>query len=351
MTASKLRIGLVGLDHWYTALSLAQQLARHERWELAGIADPDIDHAREAARRAGVPDLAGDDPTRLLEDDSIDVIASFISVDRNPEICVAAADRGKHLLSIKPLARTLDEATAIVDAVRRNGVRFLPAESRSRLSPQSQQLREWFGEGRLGRLLTASFSLWASLPKGWPDASDPGWFADPGRTPGGGWIDHSIYSIDLLRWLLGEEVASVAGVVANLKYPDLPVEDYGSATVVFEGGTIATIEDTWHGPPGVFRTAVSLVGSKGAVQLDSVNGKLSAAGDFPPFTSWVQTAAPAAHAEGLDHLAAVVSSEEEPIATVDDAWRNLAACLAFYEAAASGQAVRPAALTTTGEVR
>lgn len=344
MRDSNVRIGVIGLDHWYSAISFAEQVAGGEGTELAGVADANLGRARQVAERAGVPGLATADLQALIDDPSVDAIASFISVDRNPEICIAAARQGKHLLSIKPVALTLEAASAVRAAVCGAGVAFLPAESRSRLSPHNQQLKAWLEEGRFGRIMTAFFSLWSRLPRGWPDDGDPGWFADPARTPGGGWIDHSIYQIDQLRWLLGEEVVSVAGEKANYKYPDLGLEDYGIATVRFEGGAIATIEDTWHAPLGSFRTASSLVGTEGALLLDSTTGKATVSGKFPPFTGWVQIPPPAAHVDGVDHFAALVRGEAEPVATIDDAWRNLAACLAFYEAAGTGRAVAPARL-------
>lgn len=348
MSGSTVRIGVVGLDHWYTALTLIERIAAHPGAELAGVADDDAAHADQAARRAGRPELATTDVRRLLEDESVDVIASFISTDRNPAVCVAAAEHGKHLLSIKPLAMTLEDADRIAAAVHENGVHFLPAESRGRLSAQSQTLKRWVDEGRFGRLLTASFSLWAGLPQRWPGDSDPGWFADPSRTPGGAWIDHSIYSLDHLRWLLGEEVASIGGTVATLTHPGLPVEDYGIATVTFEGGAVATIEDTWHRPGAAFRTATTLVGTEGALAQDSIGGWRALAGVFPAFDGWVQVRPDAGQSDGLDHLVALCHGEAEPIATVEDAKRNLAACLAFYEAASTGATRSPATPQATG---
>lgn len=339
--SSKLRIGIVGLDHWYTANTLATRIAAHENCELAGVADENESHAVEVATGAGHPEVATSDLRRLLEDESIDVIASFISSDRNPAVCISAAGNGKHLLSIKPLATTLNDADQIVAAVQSHGVKFLPSESRGRLSPHNQTLKSWFTEGRFGKLITASFSLWSTLPMRWPGDHNPGWFADPARSPGGAWIDHSIYSLDLLRWLTGEEVKSVSGTVANLKFTDIPVEDYGIATMVLDGGAIATVEDTWHRPGDAFRTAVTMVGTEGALLQDSTTGKLTLAGSFPPFDGWINVTPQAAHTDGLDHLVAIVRDEAEPVATVEDARRNLAVCLAFYEAARKGVTLHP----------
>ena len=340
MSTSPVRIGIVGLDHWYWAFSFAGAAVTSQDVELVAIADADAGRAKDAADRFGVG-RATARAQELIEDPQIDAIASFISVDQNPAICVQAARAGKHIFSVKPLARTLAEATEILDAVRAAGVLFLPAESANRLAAQPQQIKQWIGEGRLGRVISASYSQHAGLPQRWPGDADSGWFLDPARTPGGGWIDHSIYHIDLLRWLLGDEVAEVSGRAAKLKYPDLPVEDYGDALLLFRGGAVARIEDTWLAPPCGGRSSMSLVGTEGAVAWDGLSGRLSVAGEFPPFEGWVHTAPKGMHEGGLDHLVALARGEAEPVASVEDAWRNLAACLAFYEAAEAGRAVAP----------
>ncbi len=338
---SSLRIALVGLDHWYSALPFVDTVAAHPDTTLVGIADADLDRARQVARRGGVERVTAS-PKELIEDEAVDVIVSFISVDQNPSVCIAAARHGKHILSIKPLARTMEEATEILTAVRESGVVFLPAESRGRLAEQNTRIREWVTEGRLGELLTAHFSLWAGLPQRWEGDSDPGWFIDAQRAPGGGWIDHSIYHIDLLRWLLNDEVREISGRAANLKYPDLSVEDYGIATLQFGNGLIATLEDTWLAAPGAGRSQMSLVGTKGALAFDSLTGRFSVTGNFQPFKSWVHTSPAATHTDGLDHLIASIRGEVPVIGTVEDAWRNLSVCRAFYAAAASGCGVAPA---------
>jgi len=343
MASSPVRIALVGLDHWYTALPLVDSLATREDATLVAICDANVARARGVARRAGVGRITTR-PAELLDDPSIDAIASLISVDQNPGVCSAAARRGKHILSVKPLARTLPEATEILTAVRAAGVVFLPSESRGRLAGYYRQLKGWINEGRFGRILTARFTLWAGLPHSWHDDPDPGWFVDAGRAPGGGWIDHSIYHIDTLRWLLGTEVARASGRIGNLKYPDLPVEDYGSSTVEFADGALAMLEDTWLAAPGASRATMELVGAEGTIAYDSLTGHMSVAGPFPPFAGWVHTAPQAMHDDGLDHFLACIRGEQRPIATVEDAWRNLAACRAFYDAVTSGHAVAPAGL-------
>jgi len=335
-----IRVALVGLDHWYTAIALAEAISARDDVALAGIADAEPDRAGEVAQRSGC-DRVEQQWRALVEDPDIDAVASFISTEQNPDVCVAAAEAGKHLLSIKPLARNLEEATRVVAAVRRAGVHFLPAESRHRLSDLSTTLKLWLTEGRLGELVSASFSLWAGLPQRWPGDIDPGWFADPARAPGGAWIDHAIYQLDLLRFLLDDEVASVSGRVANLRDVHLPVEDWGVATVACAGGTQAILEDTWTSPQGRFQQSTTLVCSKGGIRLDGIRNSMQVLGGFPPFSGWVETEPLQRRSDGIDHWLALIRGEAKPVATVDDAWRNLAACSAFYEAARSGRTVTP----------
>src|SRR5882757_1625457 len=192
------RFAVVGLDHWYSAVPLAESLAARSDTELVAISDSSIDRAKEVAAPFGDIRVT-DSGQELIDDPSIDAIASFVSVDANPAVCVAAAAAGKHILSVKPLARTIEEADRIVTAVKAAGVVFLPAESRGREAAQNQQLRQWIGDGKFGDITSATFLLsGGGLPSGWPGDKDPGWFTDPERAPGGGWIDHSIYQIDLM---------------------------------------------------------------------------------------------------------------------------------------------------------
>lgn len=122
MTQKKLRFAAIGLDHWYTAIDLAKTMMEDPRVELVGIADASEDRAREVAEQIGLTEYTSD-LQKYINDDSIDAIGSFITVDRSPQIVIAAAEAGKHIVSIKPFANTLEEGTAIVDAVRKAGVK------------------------------------------------------------------------------------------------------------------------------------------------------------------------------------------------------------------------------------
>lgn len=338
MTEKKLRIAIIGLDHWYTAIDLAEKLMVHPGAELVGIADTSEDRAREVAEKIGLDEYTSD-LMKYINDDSVDAIGSFITIDRNPEIVIAAAEAGKHIASIKPFAKTLEEGTAIVEAVRKAGVTFVPAETYLRSSGLHSHVKELIDAGKLGKVVSGNFTLTSSLPQNWPGApADGGWWVDPAKVPGGGWIDHAIYKVDRLRWFLGEKAVRVTGRTANLVHQGLGVEDYGHAVIEFENGGMFTIEDTWSAPAGSWRNTSVIVGTEALISLDTLSPDLSSYN--LDGEGWSSQPAPADDPDFatvlVDHL---TGAAETPLGNEADAWDNLAVCLAFYEAAATGTTV------------
>lgn len=327
------RIGLVGLDHWYNAIPIAEGIGRVQDARLVVIADEDAARAAEVASRCGGVQVERD-WRAVVENPAVDVIVSMVSLDANPQICAAAAEAGKHVISNKPIARTLAEASAVVRSVAASGVHLLPGESRPRLGRRLGEMKRWAASEGVGRLCHVSASTWVSLPQRWPDDPEPGWFVDPHRTVGGAWIEHAIYQVDAFRWCLGDEVTSVSGTTARLLHPNVDAEDYGVGVMTFGTGLVATLENTWTAPAGYSQSSWRLVASEGMFELNGVIDRQVVIARSPAGeASRCETSHLSAHSEELtiQHLVAVIRGEEDPVATVEDAWSNLAACLAFYD--------------------
>lgn len=329
---TKLRLGLAGLDHWYAALAFADAALASDDVDLVVVADDDQVRAAEVAARHGVRVAAT--PEDVATDDGVDAVLSFVANDRNPAICIAAAEAGKHIVSVKPVARTLEEAETVAGAVRDAGVVFVPGETLFRFTGWYRFVEEWARGGGLGEPLSAYFWVWCGLPQKWAGADEPGWFTDPARATGGAWIDHGIYALDVLRSLFHHDVAGVDGFIANLKFPELEVEDHGVATVRFAGGSVATVESSWDAPRGIpFELGLQLFGTEGAAALDSRSGRVAVIG--PDGADWRTGSFDGDGSEAgcLAHLVRSVRDEQPPIATVGDAVANLAAALSFYDTA------------------
>lgn len=332
----KLRAGIVGLEHWYAGLGAMQVLSADDRVELVVVAHSRLDLAGDAIAQAGAE--ATDDYASVAARDDLDLIVTACPTVRNAALCTTAARSGKHILSVKPYAMNLAEAAALRDVVHESGVQFMTFDALYRLDPATISYREWVTSGRLGQPISAFCMLRSALPTQlWPGVHGETWWLDDTQVWGGGWADHAIYLIDRLRFVMDSEPIRVSGEISKLKHPDQPFEDFGVANVVFDNGCVATIEVTWtvdaHGGVRAFH----LVGAKGQI----INEPSVAPGKL--FTSDEQSNGLVGHdlAEQstsdtiLTRAVDCILGEAEPVATIDDSYANLRACLAFYEAAAN----------------
>ncbi len=338
MASSKLSVSLVGLDHWYAALGLAEAASVSADVELVAVADSDLSRAQEVAAKYGFAEAS--DRLEEAAGGHVDLVISMVSTDRNPAVCIAAARAGNHLIAVKPMARTVAEAADIAAAVSEAGIHFLPGEALFRFTNWFEGLERWVAGGGLGDPLSAYSWFWAPMPNRWHDDADPGWFVDPERAAGGGWIDHAIYSVDMLRTLWAREPVRVACTLQNLQHPSLQVEDHGSAAVEFAGGANATIEASWCAPAAVgFEFGLQMLGTAGAAAVDSRSGRLLTVQNDGG--GWQETKfdGQGPETQFLAHVVRVIQGLEEPVASIGDGMRNLAAALAGGTAAKIGSPV------------
>jgi len=328
---TKIGVGFAAIDHWYAAFPTIQNALANERTQVVAIAHTDPARLADAASTAG--DVATADNWReVVERNDVQIVVNLASSELIAEISIAAAEAGKHILSGKPMAMTLTQADAIVKAVRSSGVLFMALDGSGRLSEPNRSFKRWIEEGRIGTPLTATMSLLGGLPMPWRNQREGySWWVDPQRAPGGAWIDHAIYQIDTLRYLFGGEVVRISGEMGNLVHKDLGLEDWGRALLRFEGGQIATVEDTWASPPSGGGVLTEIVGTKGVIHIDPRMRKLLLLGIEGE--SWVERdLPPRGPFTVIDHLLECLEEGKDPISPVENNRTNLAVCLAFYEA-------------------
>ena len=80
-------------------------------------------------------------------------------------------------------------------------------------------------------------------------------------------MNQCIHGIDLLRWMMGNEVDTVYGVTRQQQHDYLEAEDVGMAVVTFKNGAVATIEGTTNVYPQNLEETLYLFGEKGTVKI------------------------------------------------------------------------------------
>ena len=181
---------------------------------------------------------------------------------RHAEQGIAAAQRGLHVLTEKPIDIATKRADALIDATNRAGVK-LAVIFQDRLKPNIRALKQWLDSGCLGKsLLIDARVKWYRPPDYFGTSKWRGTFALDG---GGALINQAIHTVDLLLWLFGDVVRVQARTATLLQ--KIEAEDTAMATLEFAGGAVGTLLATTAAYPGYARR-IEITGTEGTVILE-----------------------------------------------------------------------------------
>ncbi len=328
-------VGVIGLEHWYTAFAVMADAVKRRGVRLVGIADASEKRLSEVT--ASYPsDYATTDSRRVVEDSGVDLICSQVNTRENVSVVRAALKAGKHVACVKPMARTLRQADALIELAERQGCLLWSFDQLGRIQA-SGRLKSVIQRGGIGQPISVSQTMWAGLPMPWPGTTGPSWWTDPELVPFGAWADHAIYSIDMLRALFEAEVECVHGEVANKRYPELGVEDYGSATLCFDNGVVAVLEHAWVA--GTYHANwTKIVGTDGVIHMEP--GAFGHAAALAT-RNGVKPIKPSARRGGaLDPVLKLLREGETGPSPARESRTNLAIALAVYRSARTGRCVK-----------
>ncbi len=209
---------------------------------VAAALSSDPGRARAAARRIGVPaERAYGSGTELIDreaarDDGADVVAIMTPNDTHREYCLAALERGFDVICDKPLANSLDDALAVVRAVRETEKVFALTHNYTGY-PMVRQARAMVAAGQLGEIRLVQ----VEYVQGGNAAADAGsdgvrWRFDPARS-GPSLIlgDIGTHAHHLVCYVAGVELQAVAADVGAI-VPGRQIHDYAGVLLRFAGG-------------------------------------------------------------------------------------------------------------------
>ena len=163
MTRGPLRVGLAGLGA--AAGQVMPALEDLERVRLGAVADLRPDRVAQFSREYDVPGFSG--VAEMCASGSVDAIWVATPNELHAEHTVIAAQHGKHVICEKPMAITLAEADAMIEAAQRHGVKLIQGHSKIYEAP-IKQMRRIVASGELGRVIqvhTWNFNDWLLRPR------------------------------------------------------------------------------------------------------------------------------------------------------------------------------------------
>ena len=261
------KMAIIGAGIW--GENHARIYQAHPFCEVAALCDLNLRKATESAGRLGVKAVF-DDYEEMLAKVDCDAVA-IVTPDfahAGPALC--AAGHKKHVLIEKPLATTLEDVRAIMNAARENKVRVM-VDLHNRWSPPFNAAKQAILRGELGDMYTGYFRLndvkWVAtdmLP--WAAQSSILWFLGS-------------HSVDTLNWLFDSRVRRVYSVAREglLKSQNVDTVDTYLTTLEYENGCIAQMENGWVTPnanPCLNDIKCNLLGTKGMIAIDASNHNL-----------------------------------------------------------------------------
>ena len=333
---------MIGLIDPYFSCALADAVRAVRGAEYVAVAHLGVDDGylrsiagftkTEYAERYGVRLYAG--PDEMIRAEALDAVLIATEHRRSVEAVEAAAARGLHAYVAKPMATDLAAADRIVEAVRRSGV-IATTGPTGRLNPLIRAAVGRVRSGQIGRVLSAH----VMHQHGSISAFRPGhWYYDPAN--GGPELSLGWYVVDLLRWIVGSNVARVYAEFDNFNTQGSPFMDNGKLMLRFANGVMASADIyfsvRWPYP----NWELEVMGTDGAVHVRPSldEAMLFRAGEatsiyrqnhnplFEEVARWIEACE--ACQKGTD-----------PWVTVEDARETLRVCLAAITSARTHQPV------------
>ncbi len=286
------------------------------------------------------------DYRQMIAENELTLVSIATESGSHAEIALFCIDRGVNVIIEKPMAMSMDDADEIVRRSAEKGVK-VSACHQNRFNVAVQETRRALESGRFGRLSHASVHVrWNRNRDYYDQAPWRGTWAQDG----GCLMNQCIHGIDLLRWMMGDEVDEVYGVTRQQFHDYLECEDVGMAVVKFRNGAVGTIEGTVNVYPRNLEETLYLFGEKGTVKIGGTSTNNIDVWNFEDETAadeknkGLQEATSNVYGNGHTSLFAdmIGAIEEDRRPYVDAvAGRNaLEMILAIYRSAATGAPVK-----------
>lgn len=283
----------------------------------------------------------------MIEKEKPELVAICTESGKHAEIALFCMEHGCHCIIEKPIALSLRDADAIISA----GVKYrvkVCACHQNRFNRSIQKIHEAVEMQRFGRMLYGTAHIrWARDYEYYNRAKWRGtWEQD-----GGALMNQCIHDIDLLRWLMGDDIDEVIGMTDRLMHDYIETEDLGIALIKFKNKSYGIIEGTTDIYPRNLEETLYLFGEKGTVKaggeavnlieewrfsdyLDDPHDVIKEFSDVPPNIYGF------GHTKLYADVVDSIKNDKQPFVDAYAGKRALELVLAIYKSAAEGRTIK-----------
>ncbi len=232
------RVGLFGVTHPH---SIAHLKTLQVSSLVSGIVlfDDDANAVAQVAEDFGDKiEATYSDLSQLLRTENFSIGIADFETHRNADLCLRLIDQGVHILSEKPIAINSEKLEQVVTAAAAANLR-LGVMYQNRLHPTAVEARRLVGQGMIGRPTGCEARLITSQVR---FRNPEHWLFDREKSGGGmlSWL--ACHTIDLLTYVLSDDITEVSAITDTLSGEDIDVEDVASVSFRFRSGLIGSIQ-------------------------------------------------------------------------------------------------------------
>lgn len=280
---TKARMGVIGAGWWATQFHMPS-LRSYENAELVGIADLKEDKLARAAEFYNIENTYIDH--RELLGSGVDGVVIAVQHAYHYQVAKDALDAGVNVLVEKPMTLKASEAWDLVDRAEKNGLHLMVGYT-FQFTRHAKAVRKIVQSGEIGEIQFIS-GIFASMvesylrgnPEDYVDVfkfpvtgPDANTYSDPAIAGGGQGMVQVTHPMGMALWVTGRRAVEVSGFVENF---DLDVDLADAFSYRLDNGAVGVMGSTGgvrpNQPP---IQGLIYFGTKGYVQQDLVNGRLS----------------------------------------------------------------------------
>lgn len=340
-----IRVGIIGCGSIANQRH-APEYRNNPHVELTFVYDPNPDRAARLAERFG--GKVADSWEQIVDHPEVDAISDCSTNEMHHMITTRALRAGKHVLCEKPIATTLEGAQSIVMAAAESGT-VLMIDHNQRLVAAHEMARAMLQSGEVGKVLSFKTNFGHRGPEYWSiNASNSTWFFKKDRSALGVAGDLGIHKVDLLRFLLDEEIAEVSAFAGALDKKDeqgKPIEVYDNMVCILRtaSGAIGTASFSWS-YYGDEDNSTILYGEKGVIKIfanpEADIEVIKSSGERKQYkVGAIQTNENQTNSGVIDAFVDAIRLQGTPVVTGEDGVRALEIIQAAVESAESGKSV------------
>lgn len=319
-------LGRISLGHFMPAL----RDAKHS--QLTALVSGHRDKADKAAAEYNVPAkniYSYENYDEIRDNKDIDAVYIALPNSMHAEYTIRAANAGKHVLCEKPMATSVHDSQAMINACKAASVKLFIAY-RCQYEPTNLKAIELIRSGRIGTVQAIESANGFNIKPG-------EWRLDKKLSGGGPMPDMGVYSLNACRYLTGEEPAHLDGYTSTVDHDGRfeTVEENVGWTMKFPSGTIAACTTSYGAnQPGFYRVH----GSKGMIHAEpafayqGIHMRAEIQGE-PPIEITEQEKDPSQFTVQADEFAQCILQNREPKTSGEEGLRDMQYMQAIYKSA------------------